>query len=56
MSKPSKAAEERYVRRVGDYVLDILPENDERAENVLAYVKEHLHERRETYPRYKYKD
>ncbi|MPZ38459.1 MAG: hypothetical protein GEU95_10370 [Rhizobiales bacterium] len=43
--------ERRYIEHVGNYILDILPESDERAEKVLAYVKEHLHERNSTFPR-----
>jgi hypothetical protein len=42
--------EQRYVRRVGNYIFDILPESDRRAEMVLAHVKQHLHERDRGHP------
>ena len=37
--------EEHYIRRAGDYILDILPESDARAKRVIAYVLKHMHER-----------
>lgn len=53
MTKPKKIDDRWYVESVGDFVLDHLPESDERAERVLAYVRKHMPERHATFPRYK---
>ena len=37
-------------------ILDIMPESEGRAERVLAYVKQHMHERHSTFPRSKEED
>lgn len=51
MKRISMQAEQRYIERAGNYILDMLPENDERAERVLAYIRQHMHERHSTFPR-----
>lgn len=36
------SAEARYVRRIGDYILEIMPESQRRKEMVLAYITEKI--------------
>ena len=50
-TKPEATPEQRYIELAGDFILDHLPESDDRAERVLAYVKQHIQERHSTFPR-----